>query len=189
MFNTVRDELVSTLLYLLGNADDAQDATPATRVSLRATFVLEAQRRGAAAVILLPADLEYPRRASAASLRLVPTTGTTAPPWTPVATIPVLAAEPAFQHTTRIYLENNITRFSPLFVPLVALGGGLAFALLSLACVAVATGYVAWAIVRDGVAHRLDGEDLVSSEGVGTEAAAQVHLGLGRVLDVVHPGG
>jgi RNA polymerase sigma-70 factor (ECF subfamily) len=26
MFNTVRDELVSTLLYLLGNADDAQDA-------------------------------------------------------------------------------------------------------------------------------------------------------------------
>lgn len=71
-------------------ADDAQDATPATRVSLRATFVLEAQRRGAAAVILLPADLEYPRRASAASLRLVPTTGTTAPPWTPVATIPVL---------------------------------------------------------------------------------------------------
>src|SRR5438045_4644450 len=26
MFNAVRDELVSTLLYLLGNADDAQDA-------------------------------------------------------------------------------------------------------------------------------------------------------------------
>src|SRR5262245_8888095 len=26
MFNRVRDELVSTLLYLLGNADDAQDA-------------------------------------------------------------------------------------------------------------------------------------------------------------------
>jgi RNA polymerase sigma-70 factor (ECF subfamily) len=26
LFNTVRDELVSTLLYLLGNADDAQDA-------------------------------------------------------------------------------------------------------------------------------------------------------------------
>src|SRR5947208_14108217 len=26
MFNLVRDELVSTLLYLLGNADDAQDA-------------------------------------------------------------------------------------------------------------------------------------------------------------------
>jgi aminopeptidase YwaD len=71
-------------------ADDAQDAVPATRVSLRASFVLEAQRRGAAAVILLPADLEYPRRASAASLRLVPTTGSTPPPWTPVATIPVL---------------------------------------------------------------------------------------------------
>ena len=47
-----------------------------------------------------------------------------------IASIPVLAAEPAFQHTTRIYLENNITRFSPLFVPLVALGGGLAFGLL-----------------------------------------------------------
>ena len=26
MFNRVRDELVSTLLYLLGNPDDAQDA-------------------------------------------------------------------------------------------------------------------------------------------------------------------
>lgn len=71
-------------------ADDAQDPVPATRVNLRAAFVLEAQRRGAAAVILLPADLEYPRRASAASLRLVPTTGTSAPPWTPVAAIPVL---------------------------------------------------------------------------------------------------
>ncbi|MBC2931396.1 M28 family peptidase [Nocardioides sp. zg-1228] len=71
-------------------ADDAQDATPATRVELRAAFVLEAQRRGAAAVILLPADLEYPRRASASSPRLVPTTGSSAPPWTPVATIPVL---------------------------------------------------------------------------------------------------
>ncbi|MBD3923122.1 M20/M25/M40 family metallo-hydrolase [Nocardioides cavernae] len=71
-------------------ADDAQDADPATRVNLRAAFVLEAQRRGAAAVVLLPADLAYPRRASATSPRLVPTTGTTPPPWTPVATIPVL---------------------------------------------------------------------------------------------------
>lgn len=71
-------------------ADDAQDPDAPTRVNLRAAFVLEAQRRGAAAVVLLPADLEYPRRASAASLRLVPTTGTTPPPWTPVATIPVL---------------------------------------------------------------------------------------------------
>ena len=47
-----------------------------------------------------------------------------------IATIPVLAAEPAFQHTTRIYLANDITRFSPLFVPLMALGAGLAFGLL-----------------------------------------------------------
>ncbi len=61
-----------------------------TRVNQRAAFVLEAQRRGAAAVVLLPADLAYPRRASATSPRLVPTTGTTPPPWTPVATIPVL---------------------------------------------------------------------------------------------------
>ena len=72
-------------------ADDAQSATdPVARVNQRAAFVAEAQRRGAAAVILLPADLAYPRRASAASLRLVPTTGTTAPPPTPVASIPVL---------------------------------------------------------------------------------------------------
>src|SRR5205823_13919573 len=47
-----------------------------------------------------------------------------------IATIPVLAAEPAFQHTTRIYLANDITRVSPLFVPLMALGAGLAFGLL-----------------------------------------------------------
>src|SRR2546422_2802454 len=47
-----------------------------------------------------------------------------------IASIPVLAAQPAFQHTVRIYLENDITRFSPLFVPLVALGAGLAFGLL-----------------------------------------------------------
>jgi hypothetical protein len=47
-----------------------------------------------------------------------------------VAAIPVLAAEPAFQHTTRIYLSNDITRFSRLFVPLMGLGTGLAFGLL-----------------------------------------------------------
>ena len=71
-------------------ADDVQNSDAATRVNQRAAFVLEAQRRGAAAVVLLPADLAFPRRASAASLRLVPTTGTTPPPPTPVATIPVL---------------------------------------------------------------------------------------------------
>jgi hypothetical protein len=36
----------------------------------------------------------------------------------------------AFQHTTRISLENDITRLSPLFVALAALGAGLAFGLL-----------------------------------------------------------
>lgn len=72
-------------------ADDAQNVNDAAaRVNRRAAFVREAQTRGAAAVVLLPADLAYPRRASAASLRLVPTTGSTAPPPTPVATIPVL---------------------------------------------------------------------------------------------------
>ncbi len=72
-------------------ADDNQNATdPAARVVARAAFVAEAARRGAVAVVLLPADLVYPRRASAASLRLVPTTGTTPPPPTPVAAIPVL---------------------------------------------------------------------------------------------------
>ncbi|NYJ01440.1 hypothetical protein HNR19_002138 [Nocardioides thalensis] len=72
-------------------ADDAVNTTdPVARVNQRAAFVADAQARGAAAVILLPADLAYPRRASAASLRLVPTTGTSAPPPTPVAAIPVL---------------------------------------------------------------------------------------------------
>jgi hypothetical protein len=47
-----------------------------------------------------------------------------------IASLPVLASEPAFQHTVRIYIENDITRLSPLFVPLVALGAGLAFGLL-----------------------------------------------------------
>jgi hypothetical protein len=47
-----------------------------------------------------------------------------------VASIPVLAAEPAFQHTARIYLANDITRLNPLFVPLVAFGTGLSFGLL-----------------------------------------------------------
>jgi len=47
-----------------------------------------------------------------------------------IATTPVLAAEPAFQRTTRIYLANDITSLSPLFVPLMALGAGLAFGLL-----------------------------------------------------------
>lgn len=71
-------------------ADDAESSDPVARVNQRAAFVAEAQSRGAAAVVLLPADREYPRRASAASLRLVPTTGSTPPPPTQVATIPVL---------------------------------------------------------------------------------------------------
>ena len=72
-------------------ADDAQNVTgPVARVNQRATLVREAQTHGAVAVVLLPADLVHPRRASATSLRLVPTTGTTPPPPTPVAAIPVL---------------------------------------------------------------------------------------------------
>lgn len=72
-------------------ADDAQNnPDPASRVAQRAAFVKDAEARGAVAVILLPADLAYPRRASAASLRLVPTTGSSAPPPTPVVGIPVL---------------------------------------------------------------------------------------------------
>jgi aminopeptidase YwaD len=71
-------------------ADDNQNTNAAARVVARAAFVAEAQRRGAVAVILLPLDLVHPRRASAASLRLVPTTGTTPPPPTPTASIPVV---------------------------------------------------------------------------------------------------
>jgi hypothetical protein len=47
-----------------------------------------------------------------------------------VASIPVLAAEPAFQHTARIYLTYDITRLNPLFVPLMALGAGFGLGLL-----------------------------------------------------------
>src|SRR2546430_15773008 len=47
-----------------------------------------------------------------------------------IARIPVLAAEPAFQHTTRIYLAFGIDRFNPLFVPLVSLSAGMALALV-----------------------------------------------------------
>ena len=71
-------------------ADDAQDADAATRVNLRAAFVADAASRGAVAVVLLPLDLAYPRRAQAASLRLVPTTGTTPPPPTTVTSVPVV---------------------------------------------------------------------------------------------------
>ena len=44
--------------------------------------------------------------------------------------IPVLAAEPAFQHTIRIYEQWDITRMSPLFLPLAAAGAGLGLGLL-----------------------------------------------------------
>ena len=71
-------------------ADDAQDADAATRVNLRAAFVADAASRGAVAVVLLPLDLAYPRRAQAASLRLVPTTGATPPPPTTITSVPVV---------------------------------------------------------------------------------------------------
>ena len=44
--------------------------------------------------------------------------------------IPVLAAEPAFQHTIRIYEAYDITRLNVLFVPLAAMGAGLGIRLL-----------------------------------------------------------
>jgi hypothetical protein len=47
-----------------------------------------------------------------------------------VANIPVLAAEPAFQHTSRIYLAFDIHRGNPLFVPLASLSAGMALALV-----------------------------------------------------------
>ncbi|MCH1866729.1 M20/M25/M40 family metallo-hydrolase [Nocardioides sp. CFH 31398] len=71
-------------------ADDPQNATdPVARVAARAAFVADAESRGAVAVVLLPADLAFPRRAQASSPRLVPGTGSVPPPTT-VAGIPVL---------------------------------------------------------------------------------------------------
>lgn len=45
-----------------------------------------------------------------------------------VAAIPVLAAQPEPQHTFRIYLNWNLTRANPLFIPLGALWAGAALA-------------------------------------------------------------
>ena len=47
-----------------------------------------------------------------------------------VSRIPVLASEPAFQHTTRIYLAAGIDRSHGLFVPLVSLSAGMMLGLL-----------------------------------------------------------
>jgi hypothetical protein len=47
-----------------------------------------------------------------------------------IARIPVLAAEPDFQHTTRIYLAADVHRSNPLFVPLVSLSVGMGLGLL-----------------------------------------------------------
>jgi hypothetical protein len=46
-----------------------------------------------------------------------------------VAALPVLASEGEVQHTFRIYLEWNITRTAPLFVPAAALASGIALRL------------------------------------------------------------
>ncbi|GAA5149889.1 M28 family metallopeptidase [Nocardioides marinquilinus] len=95
-------------------ADDAQNATdPVARVNQRAAFVADAQGRGAVAVVLLPADQAFPRRAQAASLRLVPTTGTTPPPPTPVATVPVIGVA---QVQKRLLREELAVRALPLQV-------------------------------------------------------------------------
>jgi hypothetical protein len=47
-----------------------------------------------------------------------------------VAQIPVLAAEPAFQHTVRIELAYNIDRMNPLWLPLEAVSAGMAMVLV-----------------------------------------------------------
>lgn len=47
-----------------------------------------------------------------------------------VANIPVLADEPPFQHTARIYLAYDLHRMNPLFVPLASLSAGMALALV-----------------------------------------------------------
>jgi hypothetical protein len=47
-----------------------------------------------------------------------------------ISRLPVLAAEPAFQHTTRIYLAYDINRSNPLFVPLASLSAGMALSLV-----------------------------------------------------------
>ena len=46
-----------------------------------------------------------------------------------IASLPVLANESEAQHTFRIYLEWNITRTAPLFVPVAALASGIALQL------------------------------------------------------------
>ncbi len=47
-----------------------------------------------------------------------------------VSRISVLATEPAFQHTTRIYLGAGIDRSNVLFVPLISLSAGMGVSLL-----------------------------------------------------------
>jgi len=47
-----------------------------------------------------------------------------------ISRIPVLAAEPEFQHTTRIYLAAEVHRYNPLFVPLISLSAGMGLGLL-----------------------------------------------------------
>ena len=89
-------------------ADDAQNADAVVRVQQRAAFVADAQARGAVAVLLLPLDAAYPRRAQAASLRLVPTQpGQPAPAPTPVATIPVVGVA---QVQKRLLREDVVIR-------------------------------------------------------------------------------
>ncbi|HEX5940135.1 MAG TPA: hypothetical protein VFZ12_07220 [Dehalococcoidia bacterium] len=46
-----------------------------------------------------------------------------------IASLPVLATESEAQHTFRIYLEWNISRTAPLFVPVAALASGMALRL------------------------------------------------------------
>jgi hypothetical protein len=47
-----------------------------------------------------------------------------------ISRLPILLAEPAAQHTYRIYLDWNLTRANPIFVPLSALWAGTALAFI-----------------------------------------------------------
>jgi len=47
-----------------------------------------------------------------------------------VASFPALAMQPAFQHTARIYIDWDLTRTNPLFVPLAAFWCGAALAMV-----------------------------------------------------------
>ncbi|HZP95664.1 MAG TPA: hypothetical protein VFC31_04915 [Candidatus Limnocylindria bacterium] len=99
-----------------------------------------------------------------------------------VASIPVLAAEPAFQHTARIYLAYDLDRMNPLFVPLASLSAGAALSLvrhldprpllmLGLTLVATRTSELV-PFLAPGIALALNGRRRVSTVGWVVAGAA-----------------